>query len=940
MFGFEKHLTLFWLCGCYSVFAAALMTASSFAEPEVMEPLAGFEASHFDGCCSLANEPVSTSGIVAIPVQLRNPSPTAYRIGVRADGPLPDYVQFVNAAQQVEFAPAQTSASVWLNVNWRLVREPVPLTLVLDYPVQPNAAPDVQRRCNVVLHPLPVVSGSLDGESFQEGRQQAITATFRNAHPFPQPFRFTTELLCERALLDCLPTRTAEVQFPAGADEVQITFPVPDNRIATGDRPLRLTARSDNRRVVVHAARSDFLYNDDERVYNVALETVGGDEINEDDSSDRVRKLRVTLNEPCGPKGLNIPLKVVSQAEQGVDYDLSASGFQFSSGEQEATITLTVHDDNLREGREPITLSMTAGDEIRFVGASTSQFVIIDSDALLVQAAISSLPISLTEGQAENPVELTFTVAPGQVSLNNWSDKQRAIHIRFVPSGSANRRSTDVLEAFDAEGQILPKQLLALDPSGVTRVTLRAKDDSTYQGLQVGHIQCDSQDYVNVQQQEPWVTYVEDNDRFPAKIRIEGKQISDRNNLPESYWGSYYVSEEDLSLEAKLTIELDEPAERDLLLGLKVSGKAEEKDVRLGPSPYLAAGNIQRFGLEMLTIPRGTRTLSLPIKALDDAIFEGPESLSFDLVPSLQGGKAKMYVLDDDPVLTGFPEDPLFLSEGQVANLRIEQKNAPDGLLFAVPVRLSIVGEENNEGRLRLKTLNAVIEPRKRYVDVPLAAIADSKQQGREAYKIEVVTPGYETSKYRNDPPLTVFVDDEGFQLRQVIVVVLTPAMRKNWEVVREGMIRTFSGADAVRLNSGVLLIGDEGTSELYKLDRAEPTLKPIVNSSPDEVFATIDQQLQSQIPKGFASQVEALVFWDVSDNPQQLPTEAIRFPAADKIKVSLLLYGTTDDAAEVAKLQKVAAKQNRSNQQHRVATQPDSRLLPAHLNHVVPGRK
>lgn len=928
MFGFERCMSALWICSCYSVFAISVFLAKQIADPVLPAPVPYFPELSVQAMAELNNEPIPSCEIVSVPVALdaRATEPTAIELLIESD--LPRGVSLLNPATPILFATGSARSAIRLMVNWRVVRQLATIPLKLS--TGPSEIQSDKNLCNLHLYPLPTVTGSIDKPVFDEGIDDKISINYQMAAGFPKPITLTVKLLCDDEIARCIPIIEKVVEFAPLQTQSYAVFEVPDNVIATSDREINVSTISPYTRINVAGRRPKLSYNDDEQVYNVELITTGLSVLDEEALDAIPVLLKAKLTEPCGAKGLEIPLLIQGIAQQNLDYKLSDKAFKFLPGQSESVIELDVINDNRREGTESFSISMKPDNFLRFIGASTAKFTIQDKDPLFVYAKLSPVPGQLIEGDSLSECSVDFVVAPGQLSIKSWTLAQRSFRIMFKNSRE-DLESLNTLELIGGDGKVVLNSIISLNADGKATARLRAKDDSVPNGLQIGTIQFVTPSFINVQSEE-MVVVIEDNDPLDATLTIEGESRSINGGEPE-----WVLDENDTQRGLFLRLSLAEPAERDFDVALRVFGKADAQDYTLGPSPYLQNDVVGKSTDKKLIIPKGTKTFSIPIFSKDDDAFEGSEDLSFDLVPSLRNNRAKLTILDNDSVIVGFDRSPLIIKEGELSSIRVSLKNAPDGITRPMPFSLSLEGGDASAKQLTLKMTEGEIPAKKTFVDLPLQAKADNLPEGRQAFKVKLEIPSRSSANSKAGPPLDVWVDDIGFEAKHAVVLVVTPNFKKEWGNIREGLAKIISSEGPRLAGGGIVMVGADSEPALWKVTSTQLPLQPVIDETGDVIFNKVIRAINSQMSKEFAS-AEATIFWDVTDTSGILPYEKISFPDSERLTIRLMLYGADASSPEVSALKSIASQHSKSTRQHRIGLKNDISKMPGLLETILQG--
>src|SRR5690606_37342088 len=132
-----------------------------------------------------------------------------------------------------------------------------------------------------------------------------------------------------------------------------------------------------------------------------------------------------------------------------------------------------------------------------------------------------------------------------------------------------------------------------LNNQGTATVKLFVRDDDIFQGLTMGSLKVKAGDKLRVVAPKPLSILIDDNEPLPAILSLHGTMIPDPQDINNRELVT--LTEADVSITATLRIKLEEPAARDLMIGLHLGGTASKQDSRLGPSEFLLAETTEDF---------------------------------------------------------------------------------------------------------------------------------------------------------------------------------------------------------------------------------------------------------------------------------------------------------------------------------------------------------
>ncbi len=325
----------------------------------------------------------------------------------------------------------------------------------------------------VTIHdvPVPQVSIAVDPTSIEEGQSATFTVTRSSIGTLDTSAPLAVGLAATGATAgsDYSPAVPSTLTIPAGQTQESFTVTNVAENVADGGMILVVSPSSSSSYAATGSAGLELRDNDLPEVTVVATDANGAEASTADVASFLVSR--------TGPTTSTLPITVAlgGSAECGAagDYDVSglgcgATGMTIPVGQAAVTVTVTPHDDIVKEGQEDVTLAVSAISGVYDVPAASSIATVKIADNDVPTVALRLIDGAASEADAD---AARFAVD------RTGADLTSPITVTLAYSGSA--ASSGSGKDFDAVTAV------ALAVGELTKtVTLTPVDDSAIEGTE------------------------------------------------------------------------------------------------------------------------------------------------------------------------------------------------------------------------------------------------------------------------------------------------------------------------------------------------------------------------------------------------------------------------------------------------------------------------
>ncbi len=405
-----------------------------------------------------------------------------------------------------------------------------------------------------------------------------------------------------------------------------------------------------------------------------------------------VAMVTATLNSTSSAV-VTVNLAFSGSALLGTDYIRSSQAIVIPAGQLTGSISLTALNDAVYEGDESIVVGIGSIANGTENGTQTVTAVISDDDPPPI-VTLSLSAAALTENAGTINVRAT---------LSATSTQDVTVNLAFT--GSAT---------FNADYSASNNSLLILAGQSSGSIILTGLNDATFEGNESVIIDVTSVTNGTENGVQQVTATISDDDTVPSvTLSLSGSPLAESGGV------------------ATVTATLSNPSTQPVTVNLGLSGTATNT------SDYSASGL-------SLVIPAGSLTGAMTVTGLNDATFEGSESIVVD-VTSVTGGmengvqQVTATISDDDlppSVTLSLTGSPL-AENGGIATVRATLSN-PSTL--PVTVNLGLSGTATNTSDYSASGLSLVIPAGSLTEAMTLTGINDALLEGDESVVVEVST--------------------------------------------------------------------------------------------------------------------------------------------------------------------------------------------------------
>ncbi len=511
-----------------------------------------------------------------------------------------------------------------------------------------------------------------------------------------------------------------------------------------------------------------------------------------------VATVRATLSNPS-TQNVTVTLDFTGSATNNVDYSASSNTIVILAGQTSGSITFTGIDDITFEGNESFIVDVTGVTNGSENNTQSVTATITDDD---VQPSVS-LTLS------NSPLAENGGVATVRATLSNPSTQDVSVTLGFTGSATSN---TD----YAASSNVIT--ILAGQTS--SSITLAGINDATFEGnesIVVDVIGVTNGSENGVQQVTATIS---DDDSAPSvTLSLSGSPLAENGGI------------------ATVRATLSNPSTQAVTVNLGLSGTATNN------SDYSASGTT-------IVVPAGSFTGAVTLIGLDDATFEGSESIVIDVINVTNGTEHSVQqvtatINDDDVVptvtlaLTGSP----IAENGGIATV-IATLASP----FAQPVtvNLGLSGTATHNSDYSASSTSIVILAGSLTGAVTLIGLNDATFEGDELIVVDV-TGVINATEHGVQQVTATITDDDTAGLSPGIAAPLVdlngPAANfsntvtyteNNPPVVIPTSTATLTDIDSNSLLSvtATLLTAPDGTSEVLSAVTAGTSINASYNST------------------------------------------------------------------------------------------------------------